>query len=435
MIKLSRLTAKDMNIYINKKVVLLGKNPNLALNLYHIFNHFNIEVVACCCDNIYNEKKRFCSTKFLRMRTYPKFNKIIKHSRDFKKFIDDENIIVQQLDIMAEYIEEYKMIAISSKVKISPYFAGELMNSFNYINVFRNFNSIYTIKKIKLQVKKFLFKNKKNTELIKYCEKNNPQKPIFICSPQKTADHSLIFTFNFLNKENKIEYHNLWHQPRNFSKKYLEDRFEKIRVIFGIREPISQNISTFFQKISGSGIDYSWVNGYLNNKTKKERKDIVKYYYSFIEEKGNNVQELWNEFVPRYIYTLDSIYEDKWNCIQGFIPEYSKYILNITKYPFNKEEGYTIIKEGNMEVFVYQLEKLNNLVPELSDFIGVPFTELVRGNDASDKWIADSYKQAQKEIEITEDYFDRCYNEPYVKHCYSEAAIEKFKERWRPHIK
>lgn len=103
-------------------------------------------------------------------------------------------------------------------------------------------------------------------------------------------------------------------------------------------------------------------------------------------------------------------------------------------YPFDKEKGYTIIKEGNIEVFVYQLEKLNDVFLELSDWVGVPFEKMVNANKAEDKWVGESYKQACKEIEITQEYFDRCYNEPYVKHFYSDEDIEKFKERWRSHI-
>ncbi len=109
--------------------------------------------------------------------------------------------------------------------------------------------------------------------------------------------------------------------------------------------------------------------------------------------------------------------------------------MDITKYPFDQDKGFTVIKKDNVEVFVYQLEKLNDLIPELSSWLNVPFDKFINGNMATEKWSGDSYKRAQKEIEITQEYFDKCFDESYVKHCYSKADIEKFKARWRPHIK
>lgn len=110
-------------------------------------------------------------------------------------------------------------------------------------------------------------------------------------------------------------------------------------------------------------------------------------------------------------------------------------IINLYNHSFNTEQGYDIIKEGNIEVFVYQLEKLNDIAPQMSDWIGqTSFDEWINGNEASGKWINDFYKQAQKEIKFSQEFFDSCYNAEWVQHFYSQEDIEKFKERWRPHI-
>ncbi len=65
----------------------------------------------------------------------------------------------------------------------------------------------------------------------------------------------------------------------------------------------------------------------------------------------------------------------------------------------------------------------------------MPFESLLNDNVGEDKWYGDSYKQAKKELIISQEYFDAAFNEPYVKHFYSEADIEKFKAQWRPHIR
>lgn len=121
--------------------------------------------------------------------------------------------------------------------------------------------------------------------------------------------------------------------------------------------------------------------------------------------------------------------------IQYFLPFFGKYIIDITQYPFDQQKGYAIIREGNLEVFVYQIEKLNYVVDELSEWIGVEFQTLERDNEASNKWIAGSYQQAQDDITFSKEYFDRCFAEPYVQHCYSQEDIAKFKEKWKGHIR
>lgn len=77
---------------------------------------------------------------------------------------------------------------------------------------------------------------------------------------------------------------------------------------------------------------------------------------------------------------------------------------------------------------------MNDIAKEISEFVGGDFVKWEMANVAADKWVADSYKQAQKEIKFSQEYFDKCFDEPYVKHFYSDEDIEKFKTRWRTHI-
>lgn len=428
MIMLARLTEKNMEIFKGKNVVLLGDNPNRAYPLYRIFTDLNIKVVACYCDKI-NKNKLF--KIFGIKHSYKKIIKpISEFENDCEKF---ENIIVQPIDVFVEFINNYKSKAFEIGVQVSDISGGEIMYSFYDNLILESYKNIF---KVKWEIKRFQKSDyKKDRFFDNYYNKQKPKNPIFICSPAKTADHSLMFTFDYVNEKNnkKIEFCNLWH--RSYRVRLIKEQniFDNIKVIVGLRDPIAQNISFFSQILSASGINDDWINGMLINKQMPEIKNKINEYKN--ENNQNNIQFYWNECIDRYIYWNENIKHNNYHSIQNFVNEFGVNVLDITKYPFNKEKGYTVIKEGNIEIFVYQLEKLNSLVPELSEFVGVPITELVRGNDASDKWIVDSYKQAQKEIEITQEYFERCYNEPYVQHCYSQEDIEKFKDRWRPHIK
>ncbi|ONI44109.1 hypothetical protein AN641_08345 [Candidatus Epulonipiscioides gigas] len=244
------------------------------------------------------------------------------------------------------------------------------------------------------------------------------EHPLIICMPPKTADITLKNTFN----KNNIKFNGHYHKPQIFDKNLYSKICKKIRFIIGLREPINQNLSLLYEQLGNIG--------YLSPKLWLDIK---------ILQPDGDVQLLFDQLLSAYINIKN---EPTFNIknflslfIQNFIPEYCKYIADIMKEPFDKEKGYTIIQDGNVEVFVYQLEKLNDNVQALSEWVGVPFDTLVNGNVAADKWIADSYKQAQKEIKISQEFFDKCFNEPYVKHFYSDEDIEKFKERWRPHIR
>ncbi len=263
-----------------------------------------------------------------------------------------------------------------------------------------------------------------------FLEKNY-NNPIYICLPPKTADHTLNHTFNDLGED--LHYYNSKHKPI-----FIEQvkNNERIRIITAVREPISQNLSFFYQEVATGAIYKHMIMGKLENSNNKEKVISLQIQEKKFSQCKDNTKEFFEYFLQHF-YPIEGFLNRSWDVglIQEFIGEFDKHILNLLKYPFDKEKGYTIIKEGNIEIFVYQLEKLNDIVPELSKWVGVSFDKLENGNQASDKWVGPSYKQALKEIEISQKYFDRCYDEPYVKHFYSETDIEKFKERWRSHIK
>lgn len=249
---------------------------------------------------------------------------------------------------------------------------------------------------------------------------------VYICTPAKTADIAIGSTFD----KHRVGYFNFWQRPSLLAREIKKNT--NFRLIIGVREPISQNLSLMFEMFA---IDYFFQMALSDLIEFNKSKEFPIENYKTLFKKGHgNVQNLWDLYIDKYINHSKI---DIWNLqyIQFFFYKLKEHFFDILAHPFDQEKGYTIIKEGNTEVFIYQLEKLNNIVPELSDWVGVPFDKIEKGNVGEDKWIGDTYKQAQKEIQITQEYFDKCFDEPYVKHFYSEEDIEKFKARWKPHIK
>lgn len=430
MIRISKLTKHDLEIYQGKNVLLYGLRGE-ALFIYKIFRKLGIDVVGYSSVS-QPTPLQFCINMWKRI-------KYISPSDVSEVVKQYDNIILQGLEFDPVKIERTKKKAEKWGVLCSNIDAGQIRTSFEYLvtkdlfeNTLRYWCGTFYRKLIGMrQVDRYI-------EWRKF-QKKDVENPILICSPQKTADLTLINTFDYLNnskKYPKINYAMLIHKPTLINKSRCEKKWSNLKIIVGMREPILQNLSGLYQRFS-SGIAYSWMAYDIEGKSKAERLIILDQYKTLFEDNGDNVQMMWEHFVNMYVnFDKDISKLTNDNCfIQLFFPIFQLNVLDVLAYPFDKEKGYTIIKDGNTEIFMYQLEKLNQLVPELSEWVGVPFDKLENGNKAEDKWLGESYKQAQKEIQITQEYFDKCFDEPYVKHCYSEADIEKFKEKWRPHIK
>lgn len=229
---------------------------------------------------------------------------------------------------------------------------------------------------------------------------------LLVIQPSKTGDCTIAHTYS---EGKEIGVKHFGHQPNKFKKKWAEDKVVKITT--AIREPISRDLSGLFHQIAF---------GTLCGQHYVTFDDCRNFYQN---------QDYQKLFEKAFDKDFDSPYYYTW-----FFDEFKKYIVDVTAYPFDQEKGYAIIKEGNIEVFAYQLEKLNHLVPELSQWMELPFTELVNENEASSRWVADSYSKAKKEIKFSQKYFDSRFQDPYVNYFYSQGDLEKMKNKWRTHI-
>lgn len=254
------------------------------------------------------------------------------------------------------------------------------------------------------------FKPNVKNRLIQYIKDNESSTYVFICMLGKTGDHTLVKTF----QKQGIAHHNVWHEPSSFEPKIF-DTPSTFKIITAVREPIGFLLSVLYQHIDDLNLFLLFS-------------QFGPFEKEMIYENGGDVQALFNE---KMNLQLQGVHASE---MDYFLEVFNEHVFDIMKEPFDQESGYSIIQQGNIEVFVYQLEKMNDVAGAMSDFLGKSFEQWEKGNVAADKWLASSYDQAQKEIKISQEYFDRCFNAPYVKHFYSEGDIEKLKDRWRPHI-
>lgn len=243
----------------------------------------------------------------------------------------------------------------------------------------------------------------------------------FLCLPPKTGDWTLNASLHHLNKK----FINLWHSFHHMLpelKEFLKNK--TVKIVTAVREPVSQNISEFFQMCN-----CFW--------------DTPEYW-----EKGGDVQFLFDEFLAhelpelfskgaerrelcyfeaykkaeRLEYMIQHFFERQFEPFSG---------IDIYQYPFDKEKGYSIITEGNVQIFIYQLEKLNYLKKELADFLGVKKLELINDNTGDLKWYADAYSDAKKNLKLRREYLEWCCSGKFMNHFYNKKDIQAVYDKWK----
>ncbi len=409
---------KQMEFYKHKKIVLWGAN-DFCIEIITLFRQFNIDILAFC-DN--NPAKWGDKVEGISIISPKELEDLYIGNNDILVIIANES-----LSSINEISKQLDNIGITGYIIAQNTWLNLQLVPLNILHELNTSTLTWYVSKQKLVVKRI--QCQWNLNILEAID-NNPTNLIVLCLPGKTGDNTLNYTLS----ASKVNYINLWHLSKRFEIDLLTDPI--IKIITAVRDPLSQCLSSSYESINKKNKWLGQFMAYINNADKTPEEAIKQLKDAFYTTEFNS-QAFFDLTVANDTLANNNHYKPY---ITTFLENFAEDILDITAYPFDKEKGYTIIKEGRLEIFVYQLEKLNDIIPELSEFAtsrggGQSFTELVNGNIGEEKSYAESYKRTKKEIIITQEYFDACFDAPYVHHFYSEADIEKFKARWRPHIK
>jgi hypothetical protein len=100
--------------------------------------------------------------------------------------------------------------------------------------------------------------------------------------------------------------------------------------------------------------------------------------------------------------------------------------IDVYKYPFDSEKGYTRIQTPQADILVLRLEDLDALIPSVvSDFVGAQLT-VERTNTRSD----DTYQTIKRTFTLPPSTLERIYSQRMTKHFYSSREIEAFIDSW-----
>jgi Putative capsular polysaccharide synthesis protein len=173
------------------------------------------------------------------------------------------------------------------------------------------------------------------------------------------------------------------------------------QVITMVRDPIAQNISSFFQLIDLFIPDF------------EER----------VEARDLKTEELLEVFLEHYTPECDF---NNWFEV-AMKPVFDIDVFAI-EYP--QGAGYQIYRRENVSLLLLKLEDVNNSAPAaFREFLELENFRVVKKNDARAKNYYETYKSFRENAVFPRSYVDGIYSAKYARHFYTDEEIATFRCR------
>ncbi|WP_371017771.1 putative capsular polysaccharide synthesis family protein [Pseudalkalibacillus sp. JSM 102089] len=174
-------------------------------------------------------------------------------------------------------------------------------------------------------------------------------------------------------------------------------RNKKIKVISIVREPISRNLSAFFEQAQYVSSDF------LN----KSNDEIEQLFWKYA---NHNAPLVWFDKEINKVFGID-----------------------VYQTPLN-DSNYSIIKHKNVELLILRLENLAEYERVIGEFLDVKEFSLNNANVGSNKEYSAKYNEIKKSIEIPENYLNQMYESKYMQHFYSKSEITHYRKKYNKHM-
>jgi hypothetical protein len=184
-------------------------------------------------------------------------------------------------------------------------------------------------------------------------------------------------------------------------KKEVDSKYYHVnwKIISLVRDPIRIQLSEFFQNVTMHYADFIDGNGKYN------KDEILKYC---------------TEMKP-YPY-FENWFDNEIGCVFG---------IDIYEYPFDHENGFSIISKNNIDVLLIRLENLNDCFTcAMEKFLGIPNVKLLNENESKNKDYHEIYSFIVKNLKLKKDSCERFYSTRLAKHFYTAEENEEFKKYW-----
>lgn len=196
---------------------------------------------------------------------------------------------------------------------------------------------------------------------------------------------------------------------------YLRQRLDKnqvrkrYKVITLVREPISRNISKFFQCLNFQ------MNYDLHKKIDTMKIDDI---VEELKQLFNEESQFHYDFMNWFDRELKSVFE-----------------IDVFSESFSSSEGYKIYETQQIQLLLLRVEDLNNCAKQaFKEFLDLDNFNLKTANTANNREYKNIYQEFFNSVKLPSSYVEKIYNSRYAKHFYSEEEIKKFKKKWQEDI-
>lgn len=233
--------------------------------------------------------------------------------------------------------------------------------------------------------------------------------------------HIHVLTEDSIKDLEKV-YKNNFHRSSFFPSHIVESQYlrkqldkkrkERWKVVSLVREPVSRNISIFFQILySGIGYNYSEKLKYM------KIDDIVEELQKLFFEKNSGFEKYNGHEAP--LNWFDTELKSTLN-----IDVFSK------EFPCHK--GYVTYQSDQADLLLIRLENLNSCAGEaFKKFLDIDDFTLVPSNISKNKNYSQIYRRFLDTLVLPEHYIDKLYKSKYMNHFYDQEEIATFRSRWR----
>ena len=264
----------------------------------------------------------------------------------------------------------------------------------------------------------------KAEELLEKIE--NGEAPVVVYSCGKTGSRSVYDSLLADGQDAMhIHYLNIDNILNDWEKSELGDYRERIRnsgikLVTMVRDPVARDCSEYLYDMRDSMHRVSNAFPFL--------KDNI---YDSFERIYGTEGHLYEAELFKMTENMD--FERHGKMFDWFSFEFKNILgIDLFDYPFDKEQGYTVIDSGRIQVMLIKLEKLDSLEKEIAEFTGSKTFHLSRTNTGEDADTGYGYREFMKNISFSDQYLDRYYHDnPYFDWFYTGKEKQMFYRKWK----
>lgn len=381
MVPISKIN-HSLDIYQDKNIVMWGESREM----FALFAHFNLPIQALCARKYKDDP----------IDDLPLISPAeLRNKNILIQFALPEDVEAQIRRRYSELLSEVPWIS-TGEARTMLQFLAKVEHIQQYPQLLEESKALGEMAQRKMKV-----------DLQEYLLNPANEPPLLLCLPSKTGDHSLIETF----LAHDISHHFMHHSPDAFDKEIFGKKEGKIKVITAVRDPLAKIFSQMFDEIKQ--LDQSYYLWACELTTMEE---------PFLKEGGD----------AQYLFDQQS--RTNYFHMPLFFKRFADHFLDLTAQPFDREKGYSVMEKGNIQVFVYQLEQLQHILPALSEFVGCPLKKLTKANEGMKQWSGEAYQRAMDQVKIDPVFYENLYDELWLEHFYTEVQILEFRNRWMKNV-